>query len=257
MPDILESLAGADVAVFGGARGIGAAIAHGFHDAGSRVAVIDRLPGSAAALPPGAPYVRADLTRAEAVDAAFAELDEHLSALSVVVNTIGVTGALMPAEDITPAEWRSVVAINLAGPFRVCQQAARRMIPARRGVIVNTASLAGIRIVRNQPHVHYNATKAGLIMLGRALANEWGPHGIRVNTIAPGAYATEMVREMWHKNDSDLGKHYARAAAATPVGRIAEASDAVGLALFLACDASSYITGQAIVTDGGRGLGFG
>ena len=256
MLNILESLAGADVAVVGGARGIGAAIAQGFHDAGSRVAVVDRLAADEASLPPGAPYVRADLSRAAAVDAAFAELDKHLDALSVVVNTVGVTGALVPAEEMTAAEWRSVVAINLSGPFRVCQQAARRMIPAGRGAIVNTASLAGIRIVRNQPHVHYNATKAGLIMLGRALANEWGPQGIRVNTIAPGAYATDMVREMWRKNDSDLSKHYARAGAATPVGRIAEASDAVGLALFLASEASSYITGQAVITDGGRGLGF-
>jgi NAD(P)-dependent dehydrogenase (short-subunit alcohol dehydrogenase family) len=146
--------------------------------------------------------------------------------------------------------------VNLSGPFWVCQQAARRMLRHGRGSIVNTASLAGVRIVRNQPHVHYNATKAGLITMGQALADEWGPHGVRVNTIAPGAYATEMVREMWRKNDAHLSKHYARAGAATPVGRIGEAQDVVPLALFLASDASSYITGQAIVSDGGRGLGF-
>jgi NAD(P)-dependent dehydrogenase (short-subunit alcohol dehydrogenase family) len=256
MLDILESLVGAQVAVLGGGRGNGAAVAAGFVEAGSTVIVLDRLPAVDVSPPQGSTYIQADLSTAQTVEAAFARVDEHLDQLSVMVNTVGITGALVPAEEMTPTEWRSVIAVNLSGPFHACQQAARRMIVHGRGAIVNTASLACIRIVRNQPHVHYNATKAGLIMLGRALANEWGPKGIRVNTIAPGAYATEMVREMWKRNDSDLSRHYARASAATPIGRIAEATDAVGLALFLASDASGYITGQTIVTDGGRGLGF-
>jgi NAD(P)-dependent dehydrogenase (short-subunit alcohol dehydrogenase family) len=256
MLDILESLTGVNVAVFGGARGLGAAIAGGFRRAGSHVVIVDRLPRSEATAGTAAAYIQADLGVKSEVDLAFAKLDEHLASLEAVVNTVGITGALVPAEGMSPDEWRSVVAVNLSGPFWVCQQAARRMLPKGRGSIVNTASLAGIRIVRNQPHVHYNASKAGLIRMGQALANEWGPKGIRVNTIAPGAYATEMVREMWRKNDDDLHKHYARAAAATPIGRIAEAQDVVPLALFLSSEAASYLTGQVIVSDGGRGLGF-
>jgi NAD(P)-dependent dehydrogenase (short-subunit alcohol dehydrogenase family) len=254
MADILASLSGAEVAVFGGARGLGAAIAAGFRDAGSHVLVIDRLAPTEA--PSSAGAIQADLGVRSQVDAAFAEVDRRLGSLDVVVNTVGITGALAPAEDMSPSEWQAVLAVNLSGPFWVCQHAARRMCPRGRGSIVNTASLAGIRIVRNQPHVHYNATKAGLITMGQALANEWGPQGVRVNTIAPGAYATEMVREMWQRNDSDLSKHYARAGAATPIGRIAEPRDVVPLALFLASDASSYLTGQVIVSDGGRGLSF-
>jgi NAD(P)-dependent dehydrogenase (short-subunit alcohol dehydrogenase family) len=256
MLDILESLNGVDVAVFGGARGLGAAIATGFRAAGSTVVVVDRLAESEADIEAGGAYIQADLSLEHEVERAFAEIDQHLASLAVVVNTVGITGALVPAEEMTPDEWRSVVAVNLSGPFWVCQQAARRMLRRGRGSIVNTASLAGIRIVRNQPHVHYNATKAALITMGQALADEWGPRGVRVNTIAPGAYATEMVRDMWRKNDSDLSTHYARAAAATPIGRIAEAQDVVPLALFLASQASSYLTGQVIVSDGGRGLGF-
>ena len=256
MLDILESLAGANVAVFGGARGMGAAVVSGFLAAGSRVVVVDRLAPANVEGHAGADVIEADISVKSEVDKAFGEIDARLDSLDVVVNTVGITGSLVRAEDMSPTEWSSVLAVNLSGPFWVCQHAGRRMFAQGRGSIVNFASLAGLRIVRGQPHAHYNATKAGLIMMGQALAHEWGPKGVRVNTIAPGAYATEMVREMWKKSDADLTKHYERASASTPLGRIADAEDVVPLTLFLASEASSYTTGEVVLSDGGRGLGF-
>lgn len=256
MLDILTSLAGRNVVVFGGRRGMGAAVAAGFRAAGSRVVVVDRLVPVAVDGAEAKDAVHADLGSTAGVDGAFAAIDARFDRLDIVVNTVGVTGDLVPAEDLSPAAWRSVVAVNLTGPFRVCQLAAHRMLRHGRGSIVNYASLAGIRIVRGQPHVHYNATKAALMTMGQALALEWGPGGVRVNTIAPGAYATEIVREMWQQNSTDLSAHYARAAAATAVGRVADAEDIVPLTLYLASDASSYVTGGVVVSDGGRGLGF-
>ena len=120
--------------------------------------------------------------------------------------------------------------------------------------IINVASIAGVVGIGVIPQASYAAAKRSLSGLTVELAVQWANRSIRVNTIAPGAYATEMVREMWQKNDTDLSKHYARAGAATPIGRIAEAHDVVGLALFLASEASSYITGQVLVVDGANSL---
>jgi len=252
MLDILQSLSGRNVVVVGGARGMGAEIAASFREAGSQVVVIDRLESG----PGDTDFVHADVADAAQVRSAFDKVDDVFDTIHHVVNTVGVAGEVGPAELMSASEWSSMVDINLSGQFWVCQEAAKRMLPNGYGSIVLFSSLAGHRCVRGQRHAHYNATKAAVMALGQALAQEWGPHGIRVNTIAPGSHSTEIVREMWNHDEEALNRRYAKAIGGTPLGRVARAEEVAPLTLFLASDAAAFITGQVIVPDGGRGLGF-
>jgi NAD(P)-dependent dehydrogenase (short-subunit alcohol dehydrogenase family) len=111
-------------------------------------------------------------------------------------------------------------------------------------------------VVRDAQHAYYNASKAGLIALSQALANEWGPRGVRVNVIAPGAHVTDMMRQLYDNDEERLNAHLDHARLAAPVRRVADAADIVPTALFLASESAWYITGDVIRQDGGRGLSF-
>lgn len=252
-----ESLAGKGVVVVGGANGIGAAVARGFARAGAKVATIDLgepLEPEAGGSKPV--RVRADIGRREDVAGAFREVDVHLPRLDVLVNTVGISGADTPSEDLSEAEWRKVIDVNLTGVFFCCQEAARRMLPHDSGAIVNFSSLAGVGVAKHYRTVHYHTAKAGLILMTSALAAEWGRRGVRVNCIAPGAYATAAVKGIWGDDSARIEEQYSKVRAATPLGRIGVPEEMVPLVLFLSSDASIYITGQTIVSDGGRGLEF-
>lgn len=255
--NILDSLVGRNVLVVGGARGMGAAIATGFGRVGANVAIMDRLPGDARGSATATPMFDVDIASRVAVGTAFAALDEHFSQLDVVVNTVGITGTAAAAAEIEAADWQSVMAVNLSGHFWVAQQAALRMFQHGHGSIIGFASVSAYRTGRTPPHhAHYDASKAGLVSLGRALAQEWGPRGIRVNVISPGTHTTEIVREMFDFDESRLEAHLAKARRDIPIGRVAAADDIVPLTLLLASDAASNITGVDISSDGGRGIGF-
>lgn len=252
-----ESLAGRGVVVVGGANGVGAAVARGFIEAGANVVTIDM--GD-----PGEPWpggkeparVRADISRRDEVLTAFAEADSYIPRLDVLVNTVGISGADTPSELMWESEWRKVLDVNLTGVFFCCQEAAQRMLPNGSGAIVNYSSLAGVSVAKHYRTVHYHAAKAALITMTSALAAEWGRKGIRVNCIAPGAHATAAVKGIWGDDPIRIEEQYAKVRAATPLGRIGQPEELVPLTLFLSSDESSYITGQTIVADGGRGLEF-
>ena len=144
-----------------------------------------------------------------------------------------------------PNEWFRDVRVNLYGSFLVCRAVVKGMVERKRGSIINISSVEGVKAVRSSANP-YPGAKSGIIMLTRGLAHELGQYNIRVNAIAPGAIKTEMLRPVW---DNPEGLKLLEAM--IPLGRLAEPSEIASVALFLASNASSYVTGQTIIVDGG------
>jgi NAD(P)-dependent dehydrogenase (short-subunit alcohol dehydrogenase family) len=186
---------------------------------------------------------RADVTRKEQVDKAFADTVKELGRLDICVNNAGIS-IQKPAEEMPEEDWDSIVDINLKGVFLCCQAAARIMIPQQQGSIINIASMSGIAVNVPQRQAAYNASKAGVAMLSRSLAVEWAQYGIRVNSISPGYIKTEMTM-------SSMTRLFPTWESLTPMGRLGEPEELRGAVLYLASDASSYMTGHNLVVDGG------
>jgi gluconate 5-dehydrogenase len=149
---------------------------------------------------------------------------------------------------MTLEQWRRVLDTNLTGAFLFAQAAGKEMLKAHSGSIINVASLAGMRSSVHGPHyAGYVASKAGLMGLTRELAASWGPHGIRVNAIAPGFFHSRLADPVIEFVEPEIKRR-------NPIPRVGAAGELKGVALFLASDASSYITGQTIVVDGGASI---
>jgi len=161
--------------------------------------------------------------------------------LDILVNAAGVSGREQALE-VTPEDWDRVLGVNLKGTFFACQAAARLMVRAGSGSIINVASeLALVATARRAPYI---ASKAGVAGLTRALAAEWGPLGIRVNAVAPGLTRTPMTADL---SSPELEQYRLR----TPIRRLAEPEDIAEAVLFLASDAARHVVGQVLVVDGG------
>jgi NAD(P)-dependent dehydrogenase (short-subunit alcohol dehydrogenase family) len=251
----LWSLRGRVAVVTGAGQGIGAAIAGRLGEAGATVVVSDLDAGAAAATAEAttnAHGVRAvamelDVAEAGAAAAVAARLVDELGRLDVWVNNAGV----FPKDDfleIDAERWDRVQQINLRGTFLGAQAAAARMIEAGRGgVIVNVASVAGLR--GGWPgYTHYVASKHGVIGLTRSLASELGPHGIRAVGVAPSAIETPGVMEPM----DDGGEFFRNFAATLPLGRSGVPDDIARVVLFLASDLASFMTGTTLVVDAGN-----
>ncbi len=239
-------LAGRRVVITGGASGIGLATAARFVAEGSRVVILDRdedrFPDVRAELPGLAGIVATDVADRPSVDAAFAEVDRLLGGVDVVIANAGIS-IRHRFLDITPEEWRQVMAVNLDGVFNTAQAGARRMAADRGGAILMTASTNGI--VGHPFYADYNASKAGVILLARSMALELAP-AIRVNAICPGYVLTPMQQaeytpEMLAATDAKI-----------PIGRHARPEEIAALFAFLASDEGAYITGAALPIDGGE-----
>ena len=239
----LFKLDGKQALVTGAAQGIGFEIAKGLSEAGADVIIADMNPGvgEAAASSIGGRFERLDVTDPGAVH----DLAAKLSSVSILVNNAGIVRNT-PAEDTPDDDWKAVMGVNLDGVFWCCREFGRQMLDAGTGSIVSTASMSGLISNHPQPQAAYNASKAAVIHLTRSLAGEWASRGVRVNAVAPGYTATPLTkrgletpgwRETW------LGT--------TPMGRLAEPAEIAPAVLYLASDASSFVTGHTLVVDGG------
>jgi NAD(P)-dependent dehydrogenase (short-subunit alcohol dehydrogenase family) len=190
-------------------------------------------------------YVPTDVTKPEEVDALIKKTLETFGRLDIFVNNSAIP-THVPAEDQTLAQWDNLMNCNLRAVFYCSQQAARVMMKQKKGAIINIASISGIQLNYPIEQCSYHASKAGVIMLTKALAAEWVPFGIRVNCIAPGYMNAKGSKDLVEK--TDIGKIWMMN---VPLGRMGEPSELAGAALYLASDASSYVIGHTLVVDGG------
>jgi NAD(P)-dependent dehydrogenase (short-subunit alcohol dehydrogenase family) len=250
VPDALRlfDLQGRVALVTGASSGLGAAIARTLAGAGARVAVAarraDRLASLAAEI--GGLAVGCDLLDPMQVDGLVARVAADLGGPEVLVNAAGALLSPHPAEAEPREAVERTLGLNLVAPFRLCQEAFPHMVAAGRGAIVHVSSISGQVGVPGIPQASYAASKAGLSGLTTELAVQWARHSIRVNTLAPGFFRSEITGELY---DSERGSNWLRRN--TPLPGEGTVDDFVGAVLWLVSDAGRYVTGQTIVVDGG------
>jgi gluconate 5-dehydrogenase len=248
----LFTLGGRVAIVTGGSRGLGREMAEGLAEAGAALMLCARRE---AWLTPTVAELRGrgfrvegalcDVSKPADVQAVVDKTIAAFGKVDILVNNAGVTWAAEP-EDMPLDKWQKVVDINLTGAFLFSQAAGRDMLKRQWGRIINIASIAGMHASVEGPHyAAYAATKAGLVGFTRELAVSWARKGIRVNAIAPGFFHSRLA-------DGAIEMTEASIKAISPIPRVGEAGELKGVAVFLAADASNYITGQTIVVDGGR-----
>lgn len=238
------------VVVTGGSRGLGLEIAHAFGQAGAKVVITARreqwLSEAEKFLKDQAIAVDAlicDVADAAAIERMVQQALEKNGKIDALVNNAGLTWGA-PAETMPLERWRQVIDANITGTFLMSQAVGRHMLERQKGAIVNVASIAGLGGGQSQT-VGYNASKAAVINLTRALAVEWAGRGIRVNAIAPGLFRTRMSEVLVQRAE-------AANVPVAPLGRIGKPGEIAPTVLFLASEGASYITGQVIPIDGGR-----
>lgn len=232
--------------VTGAASGLGKAIAFALGAAGAQVVCTDisvdsnrrvasRIGGTAVAL---------DVTDAVAVDTAVAGAVNRAGRIDILVNSAGI-GGRGPAAEYPDGLLERVIDVNLKGTFFMCRSVGTRMIEAGGGSIVNIASIGGL--VAFPGSVGYQASKGGVVQLTRTLAVEWAAAGVRVNAVAPGHIATDLVRRQW-ETEPELKEYFL---SRTPMNRLGTPEDVAGPVVFLAGDAAAMVTGQIVAIDGG------
>ncbi|MGB3732214.1 beta-ketoacyl-ACP reductase [Microbacterium sp.] len=229
------------VLITGGNRGIGRAIAERFVRDGYRVAVTARSGEG----PEGTLTVRADVTDAASVDAAFTEVEQKLGPVEVVVANAGITKDTLLMR-MSEDDFDSVVATNLGGSFRVVKRASKGMLRARFGRVILISSVVGLYGSAGQ--TNYAASKSALVGFARSLTRELGARNITANVVAPGFIETDMTAEL----PEETQKQYK---ASIPAGRFATPDEVAGAVVWLAGDDAAYISGAVIPVDGGLGMG--
>lgn len=229
------------VLVTGGNRGIGYAIATAFKNAGHNVAITYR-----SGQPPQEFFaVQADVTDAASIDAAFTAVEAEYGPVGVVIANAGITKDTLLMR-MSEDDFTTVIDTNLTGAFRVTQRATKGLLKNKRGRIIYISSVVGL--YGNPGQVNYSASKAGLVGMARSITRELGSRNITANVIAPGFIKTDMTEAL----TDDLKKQYTDS---IPAKRFADPQEIADVALFLASDAASYISGAVIPVDGGLGMG--
>jgi 3-oxoacyl-[acyl-carrier protein] reductase len=239
------------VLVTGGARGIGRAVTEKFHAAGASIAIVGRNEEAAKALAAelserGAKCngYACDVSNGAQIDAMVDNVVKDFGKLDVLVNNAGVTQDGLVVR-MTDEAWNNVIQINLTGAFQLLRAAARIMLRARSGCIVNVSSVVGL--IGNAGQANYCAAKAGLIGLTKSAAREFAPRGVRVNAIAPGLIETDMTSKLNDEQKKAL-------LTGVPLARAGSINDIASAVCFLASDDASYITGQVLSVDGGMAM---
>jgi NAD(P)-dependent dehydrogenase (short-subunit alcohol dehydrogenase family) len=247
----LFDLSGRVAVITGGSRGLGEEMAEGLGESGAALMLLARREQW---LNPTVNKLRAlgyrcegslcDVADRGSVEAAVASTLEAFGRIDVLINNAGISWGA-PAEEMPLEKWREVLDVNLTGAFLFSQTAGREMLRRGRGSVINVASIAGLRAMPEGLHAAgYTAAKGGLLALTRELAVKWARRGVRVNAIAPGFFPSRMSEKVLAVIQPEVEQRI-------PMGRIGRTGELKGAAVFLASDASSYITGQTIVVDGG------
>jgi len=247
----LFDLSGKTAIVTGGSRGIGKEMAEGLAEAGANVMLcarraewLDETVAEFAKRGFSVAGKTCDVSKSGEVQALIDETVSRFGSIDVLVNNAGVSWGAMP-EEMTLEQWQKVIDVNLTGCFLMAQAAGRQMLEQGFGSIINISSISGITSSANGPfYAGYVASKAGLIGLTRELAASWGRRGIRVNAIAPGFFHSRLA-------DSVIDIYERSIQESNVIPRVGNEGELKGIAVFLASDASSYITGQTIAVDGG------
>jgi 3-oxoacyl-[acyl-carrier protein] reductase len=244
----MSNLKDAVVLVTGGTRGIGRACAARFAELGAHVAICGRsqeaAEKAAAELGPNVKGYACDIASAASVDALVERVTEELGTIQVLVNNAGITrdGLLMRMKD---DQWNEVIQTNLNGAFYACRAAAKSMLKARYGRIINISSVVGLRGQAGQ--TNYAAAKAGMIGFTKAYAQEVASRNITVNVVAPGYIATDMTAELGEKATAAITEQI-------PMKRVGSPEDIAFAVAFLASPEAGYITGTTLSVDGGIGM---
>ena len=247
----LYDLTGKTAIVTGGSRGIGKEMAEGLAEAGANLMLCARR---AEWLDETVEEFRGrgfkvegmlcDVSKPEQVQSVVDQTVTKFGSVDILINNAGVSWAAMP-EDMAVEKWQQVLDVNLTGCFLFAQAAGREMLKKQSGSVINIASISGMTSSANGPYyAGYVASKAGLIGLTRELAASWGRRGIRVNAIAPGFFHSRLADAVIDIYERSIQEN-------NPIPRVGKEGELKGVAVFLASAASSYITGQTIVVDGG------
>jgi len=241
-------LTGKTAIVTGASRGLGRAMAIGLAEAGANIVITDVLDTKEAvkeieALGVKAMGLKVDVTKTKDIDNMVQKTLQKFKKIDILINNAGVYYPT-PVLDMAEKDWDKIISVNLKGNLMCARAVGKEMVRQKSGAIVNIASVAGIMAFAQS--AAYNASKAAIIMLTKTLATEWAPYGVRVNTICPGIFATDMTKGLL--NDKGF---QTMVKTKIPMARYAVPDELKGAALYLASDASSYTTGHALVVDGG------
>jgi len=245
-------LKGEKAIVTGGGQGLGREMALALAEAGADVAVVQRrvevsekVAEEIRKLGRDSFAMKVDVSKAEDVKNMVEAAKDRFGKIDILINNAGIDHHVS-AEELSEEDWDRMIDINLKGVFLGSQMVGREMIKQRKGSIINIASMCAFIVVRPQPQLSYDVSKAGIVQLTRCLAMEWAKYNIRVNAIAPGYIKTPLLAR--NLGPGKIGEEWLKL---TPMGRLGEPYELKGLALFLASKASSFVTGTTIHIDGG------